>query len=176
MLGESRWAACSRVWEDGVTCYVCVCRESGFSVLMAGPGICSCIAAHHRCTQCSIMLYLIDICFLTCICLWQIFQIQTCLCVVVGHGLVSTSPAFMRSIASHPAVRMASLAQKTVIGYPAIAGDRRGRHNLHRVCQTAETARPRVGCVVWSQKQAVNPSFHGQPLRLLTYFWLFNSI
>ena len=30
-------------------------------------------------------------------CLWQISQIQTCLRVVVGPGLVSTSPAFMRS-------------------------------------------------------------------------------
>ena len=30
------------------------------------------IPAHLRCTQCSIMLHLIDIGFLTCICLWQI--------------------------------------------------------------------------------------------------------
>ena len=61
------------------------------------------IPAHLRCTQCSIMLHLIDICFLTCIWLWQISQIQTCLRVIVGPGLVSTSPAFMRSIASQPA-------------------------------------------------------------------------
>ena len=27
------------------------------------------IPSHFRCTQCSIMLHLIDICFLTCICL-----------------------------------------------------------------------------------------------------------
>ena len=36
-------------------CYVCVCCESGLSVLMAGPGICICdrrIPAHLRCTQC----------------------------------------------------------------------------------------------------------------------------
>ena len=51
--------------------------------------------------------------------------------VVVGPGLVSTSPAFMRSISSHPA-------------------GPHGRHNLHRVCQTAVTAPPRVCCVVWS--------------------------
>ena len=61
------------------------------------------IPAHLRCTQCSILLHLIDICFLTCICLWQISQIQTCLRVVVGPGLVSTSQAFWRSIASHTA-------------------------------------------------------------------------
>ena len=34
------------------------------------------IPAHRRCTQFSIMLHLIDICFLPCICLWQISQIQ----------------------------------------------------------------------------------------------------
>ena len=107
------------------------------------------IPAHLRCTQCSIMLHPIDICFLTCICMWQISQIQTCLRVVVGSGLVSTSPAFMRSIASHPACLHGRLAPK--IGYrAAIAGGGMGRHNLHRVCQTAVTAPPRVECVVWS--------------------------
>ena len=70
------------------------------------------IPAHLRCTQCSILLHLIDICFLTCICLWQISQIQTCLRVVVGTGLVSTSPHFMRSIASHPVGSHDRLAQK----------------------------------------------------------------
>ena len=58
--------------------------------------------AYLRCTQCSILLHLMDICFLTCICLQQISQIQTRLCDVVGPGLVSTSPAFVRSRASHP--------------------------------------------------------------------------
>ena len=56
--------------------------------------------AHLGCTQCSILLHLIDICFLPCICLWQISQIQTRLCVVVGPGFVSTSPSFMRSSGS----------------------------------------------------------------------------
>ena len=41
------------------------------------------IPAHLRYTQCSILLHLMDICFIPCICLWQISQIQTCLCV---HG------------------------------------------------------------------------------------------
>ena len=31
-----------------------------------------------------------------------------------------------------------------------IAVGGRGRHNLHRVCQTVVTAPPRVGCVDWS--------------------------
>ena len=46
------------------------------------------IPVHLRCTQCSILVYLIDIFFLTCICLWQISQIQIFLGVVVGPGLV----------------------------------------------------------------------------------------
>ena len=61
------------------------------------------IPAHLRCTQCSILLHLMDICFLTCICLWQISHIQTRLFSVVGPGLVSISPAFVSSSASHPA-------------------------------------------------------------------------
>ena len=61
------------------------------------------ISARLRCPQCCILLHLINICYLPCICLWQILQIQTCLCVVVRPGFVSTSPAFMRSGASHPA-------------------------------------------------------------------------
>ena len=61
------------------------------------------IPAHLRCTQCSILWHLMDICFLTCICLWQISQIQTRLFKVVGPGLVSTSPAFVSSSACHPA-------------------------------------------------------------------------
>ena len=43
---------------------------------------------------------------------WQISHIQTCLRVVVGPGLVSTSSAFIRRIASHPAGRHGRLAQK----------------------------------------------------------------
>ena len=61
------------------------------------------ISAHLRCTQCSILLRLMDICFLTCICLWQISQIQTCLFKVVGPGLVWISPAFVSSSTSNPA-------------------------------------------------------------------------
>ena len=41
-----------------------------------------------------------------------------------------------------------------------IAGGGRGRHNLHRVCQSAVTATPRVGCVVWSRSSAFNSKFH----------------
>ena len=83
------------------------------------------IPVHLRCTQCSILLQLIDICFVMCICLWQIPQIQTFLCVVVGPGLVSTSPAFMRR-SDIPRVRMAGLPQNGKLG--PIDGGGRGRH------------------------------------------------
>ena len=84
------------------------------------------IPAHLRCTQCSMLLYLIHICFLPCICLWQISQILTCLYVVVGSGFVLTSPAFMRSSGSAWTQFALQLAK------------------------TAVTASPFVGCVVWS--------------------------
>ena len=70
------------------------------------------IPAHLRCTQCSILLHLMDICFVTCNCLWQISQIQTRLFNVVGPGLISTSPAFVSSSASHPAGLHGRHAQK----------------------------------------------------------------
>ena len=42
-------------------------------------------------------------------------QIQSCLCVVVGLGFVSTSPTIMRNSVSHPVGPHCWLAQKTVI-------------------------------------------------------------
>ena len=100
---------------------------------------------HLRCTQYSILFHLIDICFLTCICLWQVSQIQSCLRVFVGPGFVSTSLAFMRSITSHPAGPH-DLPKNG--NRASIAGGGKGRHNLHRVCHTTVTAPPRVGCIV----------------------------
>ena len=76
--------------------------ESGWQVQVSVYSFCR-IPAQLGYTQCSILLHLMNICFLPCICLWQISQIQTCLSVVVGPGFVSTSPAFMRSSASHAA-------------------------------------------------------------------------
>ena len=77
--------------------------EFGLFVEMAGPGICVLCSGGYLCTQSSNLLHFIDICFLTCICMWQISQIQTSYCVFVGPGLVSTSPVFMKSSASPPA-------------------------------------------------------------------------
>ena len=71
-----------------------------------------------------------DICFLTCICLWQILQIQTSLFKVVGPVLVSTSPDFVSSSASHPTGPHGRHAHKTVNRGP-IAGGGKVRHNLH---------------------------------------------
>ena len=86
VLNAGDWA------REGGVMYVCVvsldylCRwQVQVSVYCARR-----IPAYLRCTLCSIRLHLIDIGFLPCICLWQISQIQTCLCVVVGLGFVST--------------------------------------------------------------------------------------
>ena len=49
---------------------------------------------------------------------------------VVGPGLVSTSPAFVRSSASHSAGPHGRLAKKSV-NRPHIAGGGRVGHNLH---------------------------------------------
>ena len=85
-------------------CYVCVSLDSLCRWQVQVSVYCAWrIPAHLRCTQCSILLHLMDICFLTCICLWQILQIQTFLFGVVGPGLVSTSPAFVSNSANHPA-------------------------------------------------------------------------
>ena len=80
------------------------------------------IPAHLRCTQCSILLQLMDICFLTCICLLQISQIQTSLFNVFGPGLVTTPPAFVRSSASHPADLHSRLAPKKRLIKPPLLG------------------------------------------------------
>ena len=82
------------------------------------------IPAHLRCTQCSILLHLMDICFLTCICLWQISQIQTFLFRVVGPGLVSTSPALVSNSANHSAGPHGRHAQKTVNRVPLLGAGR----------------------------------------------------
>ena len=73
------------VWEGG-WCYVCVCCESGFFVEIVLGDCTRRILAHLRCTQYSILLHIINICFITCIYRWQISQIQTFLYVVVRPG------------------------------------------------------------------------------------------
>ena len=61
-----------------------------------------------------------EICFLTCICIWQISLIQTCLC-VCWTWICLESPAFMRSSTSHPAGSHGRLAPKRKIE-PALLG------------------------------------------------------
>ena len=92
------------------------------------------IPAHLRCTQCSILLHLMDICFLTCICLWQISQIQTRFFKVVGPGLVSTSPAFVSSSASHASSPHDQHAPKTVNRPPPLVGEGRFDTNCTAAC------------------------------------------
>ena len=78
--------------------------------------------------------------------LWQISQLQTCLFKVVGPGLVSTSPAFVRSSASHPVGPHGRLVQKMVNRAPL-----QGAGLFDTFAQQFVTAPPLVGCVVWSQ-------------------------
>ena len=119
------------------------------------------IHAHLRCTQCSIPLHLMDICLLPCIYLWQISQIHTCLFVVVGPAFVSTSPAFMRSSASHPAGPHGRIVQKTV-NRASLLG-REISTQFAKQFVTAVTTPPLVGCVIWSPRhlflRLINQSF-----------------
>ena len=113
------------------------------------------IPAHLMCTQCSILLHLMDICFLTCICLWQISQIQTFLFRVVGPGLISTSHAFVSNSASHPAAPHGRHAQKNGKSSPHCWG-RGGSTQFAQQLEFAVTAPPLVGCIVWSQHYMMN--------------------
>ena len=117
------------------------------------------IPAHLRCTQCSILLHLMDICFLTCICLWLISQIQTFLFKVVGPGLVSTSPAFVSSSASHPAGPHGQHAQNGKSG-PHCWG-RGGSTQFAQQLESAVTAPPLVGWFVWSLHLVVSQAITG---------------
>ena len=81
---------------------------------MAGPGICILFLAdtcasyvHTVFNPVASYEYLLPTVYAMCI-----SQIQTCLCVVVGPGFISTSPAFIRSSASHPVGPHGRLAQK----------------------------------------------------------------
>ena len=123
------------------------------------------ITAHLRCTQCSILLHLIDICFLPCIGMRQISQIQTCLRVVVGPGFVSTSPAFMRSSVSAPPPPKVNLVH-------IARGGRFLTQFAQQTARTAVTAPPLVGYVDWSIYITVNrfikPAIY---VMLIISFW-----
>ena len=100
---------------------------------MAGPGICilflvdTCILGAPSVHPVALM----DIGFLPCICLWHISQVQTCLCVVVGPGFVSTSPAFMRSNASNTAVPHGPLPKNGTSGHHFWGGGGVGGFDTH---------------------------------------------
>ena len=108
------------------------------------------------CTQCSILLHLMDICFLTCICLWHISQIQTCLCVFVGPGFVSSPPVFMRSSAIHPAGPHGRRAQTNCKSGSHFWG-REFSIQFAPQFVSSVTAPPLVCCVVWSIVSLVLP-------------------
>ena len=115
--------------------YVCVCVVIVDSLWRWKVHV-SVYCAHLRCTPCSIVLHHKDICFLTCICMWQISQIKT-FSGVVRPGLASTSTDFMRSSARLDGL----LAQKN--NRAPIAGGRRGQI----ICPADVTSPPRLGYV-----------------------------
>ena len=112
------------------------------------------IPAHLRCTQCSILLHLMDIGFLTCICLWQISQIQTFLFKVVGPGLVSTSPACEQQRQPSSGSAWPACPKNGKSG-PHCWG-RGGSTQFAQQLETTVTAPPLVGCVVWSLASLVS--------------------
>ena len=107
------------------------------------------IPAHLRCTQCSILLHIMDIYFLMCIYLWQISQIQTCLCVFVRPGFFTTSQAIQR-------ICMAGLPKNCKSG-PHCWG-REVSTQFAQQFGTAVAATLLVGCVVWSPYTSFIPS------------------
>ena len=124
---------------------------------MAGPGICVlCLA--DTCTSEVHPVFNpvapMDICFLTCICLWQISQIQTFLFKVVGPGNVSTSPAFVSSSASHPEGPHGRHVQNGKSG--PHCWWRGGSTQFAQQLETAVTAPQLVGCVVWSPSHVLS--------------------
>ena len=84
--------------------------------------------------------------------------LDVCLCLfdVVGHGLGSTSPAFVRSRAIHPAGLHGRLAQKNGKSGPYCCG----REGSIQCAQQFVTAPPLVRCVVWSLQNIVITSIH----------------
>ena len=100
------------------------------------------IPAHFRRIQCSILLHIIDICFLLCF-VYGRYR-KDLLCVVVGSGFVSTSSDFMRSSAIHPAGPHDRFANKTV-NRPHCWG-----WKVSTQIVTAVAAAPLVCCVAWS--------------------------
>ena len=90
------------------------------------------IPAHLRCTQCSILLHLMDICFLTCICLWQISQIQTRFC--EQQRQPSSGSACSKNGKSG-----------------TYCWGREGPTQFAQQLVSAVTAPLLVGCIVWSQ-------------------------
>ena len=98
-------------------------------------------------------VHLMDICFLTCICLWQISRILTRLFNVVGPRLLSTSPAMERSSTSHPAGPHDRLASKTVNRAGSTqfdTGSTQFDTGSTQFAQQFVTAPPLVESVVWS--------------------------
>ena len=89
----------------------------------------------------------------------NISQIQNCLCVFVGPGFVSTSPAFMRSSASHPVGPHGRLAKKPGKSGPHCWG-REGSTQFAHQFVIAVTAPPLAGCIIWNHSHQLFNCIH----------------
>ena len=107
------------------------------------------IPAHLRCTQCSILLHLMDICFLTCICLWQISQIQTFLFKSCRTWIGLDITRFCEQQRQPSSGSAWPTCPKNGKSGPHCWG-RGGSTQFAQQLESAVTAPPLVGCVVWS--------------------------
>ena len=100
------------------------------------------IPAHLGCTQCSIMLHIIDICLISnqlCICLWHISKIETCnLFVCCCRTCICLDITRLYDDQRLPSSPPKTLNRETSTQF------------AQRLSKTAVTAPPLVCCVVWS--------------------------
>ena len=111
------------------------------------------IPAYHRCSQCATLLHHIDICFIPCICLWQIPQIQIVCVWLSDLHLSRHHPQFMKSSASHPAGPHGRLPPPK--GKSGTIDGAGVSTQFAQKFVTAVTAPPLVGCVVYLSDLAI---------------------
>ena len=126
VLAVCAWTAWAMLWEGRVVLRLCEC---GFFVLMAGPGICILCKAN------------------SCVYLVQVFNHVAPYRYQLPNWCLSV--ADIADLFAYGSLTWINL------DIAPIDGGGRVRHNVHRVCQTAVTAPPRVCYVVWSDTSFV---------------------
>ena len=103
---------------------ICVDSRSRYLYIVLG-GYLRNLGAHSVQSSCTLWIYASYSVFV-----YGIYSKSRIVCVFVGPGVVSTSPTFMRSSASHPAGPDGRLTQKRENRAPIARGGR-FRHNFH---------------------------------------------